>query len=241
MDAFLSAIKKFFGVVAQGQTYLNLVYLLLSFPLGLFYFIFLVVGLSLGISTVIVWIGLLILALVFGAWYGFIAFERQMAITMLREDIPPIARQDLSDKSLWQKFTATLANPVTWKGLAYLLVKFPLGTFSFIVLVTLLSVSVSLLAAPFYYPYIHPSVNLTIENAYFNPAWIIDTLPEAEIACLVGAMLSLVSLHAFNGLAWVSGKFARVMLGNFGPAPLAPQPLAAVQQPIEPAPHTYDV
>lgn len=229
MESFKSALAKFFGVVVRGQTYLNALYLLLAFPLGLFYFIFLVTGLSLGLATIIIWIGLLILALVFAAWYAFIAFERQMAIGLLREEIPPMSRQDLTGKSLWQKFTATIRNPVTWKGLVYLLVKFPLGTLSFVVLVTFLSLSAAFIGLPFYYSYIHPTVDLSLNGVYyFNPIWLIDTLPEALLGSLAGLFIALISLHIFNGLAWVSAKFARVMLGNFSPASQPPQASPAV-------------
>ena len=232
MKTVLNALADFFGVIARGQTYLNALYLLLSFPLGLFYFIFLVVGLTVGLPLIIVWVGLLILAVVFAAWYGLIVFERQMAIGLLREDIPPVSRQDLSGMSLWQKFTAALGNPVTWKGLVYLLAKLPVGTFSFIVLVTLLSLSAGLIGTPFYYQGINPNINLTPNGVYyFQPNMIIDTLPGALIVCLVGIFVLLISLHIFNGLAWLSGKFARVMLGNCAAEPIAP---AAIQPPAAP-------
>jgi hypothetical protein len=223
METQNNPLSNFFAVAARGQTYLNALYLLLAFPLGLFYFIFLVTGLATGIPLIVVWVGLLILPLVFAAWYGFIAFERQMAIGMLREQIPPITYQDLSGKTLWQKFTAAFTNPVTWKGLLYLLAKFPLGTFSFIVIVTLLSVAAAFIGLPFYYQYVTSDISMTFNGVYyFNPALLVDTMPEAIIGCLIGLLILLVSLHIFNGLAWVSGKFARFMLGSFSPAPLAP-------------------
>lgn len=224
MDSLANTFSKFFGVALKGQTYLNALYLLLAFPLGLFYFIFLVTGLSLGFPLLIVWIGVFILLAVFAGWYALVAFERQMAIGMLGEEIPPMTNQDLTGKSMWQKFTATLRNPVTWKGLVYLFAKFPLGTLSFVVLVTFGSVSLSLLAAPFYYQYIHPQLgSMTINGAEYYPVWMIDTLPEALLACLAGLLMLFVSLHVFNGLAWVSGKFARVMLGNFSTMPSRPE------------------
>src|SRR5512142_3250624 len=102
MESLKSSLSKFFGVVIRGQTYLNALYLLLAFPLGLFYFVFLVTGLSVGIGTVIIWVGLLILALVFAGWYAMLAFEREMAIGMLRENIPPMSRENLAGKTLWQ-------------------------------------------------------------------------------------------------------------------------------------------
>lgn len=233
MDSLGSALKKFFGVVLEGQTYLNSLYLLLAFPLGLFYFVFLVTGLSVGIGLVIVWVGVLILAGVFAAWYGMAAFERWLAINLLREEIPPMEKQDLSGMTLWQKFVYTLKNPVTWKGLAYLFARFPLGICSFVVLVTLVALSAALIAAPAYYRFVQPTIDLSWNGAFYQP-WLIDTLPEALIACLAGLLIGVGSLHVFNGLAWVSGKFARLMLGNFSPAPvaLAPVPAAVATPPV---------
>ena len=227
MKSFWNALGKFFGVFLRGQTYLNMLYLLLSFPLGLFYFTFLVVGISVGVPLVILWVGLLILLVVFALWYAFVVFERQMAITLLREDIPPISRQDLTGKTLWQKFTATLGNPVTWKGLVYLLAKFPLGIISFVFLVALVSLSAASVGAPFYYYFWPPSVDLTLTGTPWTNIWIIDTMPEALLLSLVGIFVTLGSMHILNGLAWLSGKFARVMLGNFSPAPVAPVAPAA--------------
>lgn len=228
MDSFLNGLGKFFGVIIHPQTYLNLLYLLLALPLGLFYFTFLIVGLTAGIPLIIVWVGLLILAVVYALWYAMIYFERQMAITLLREPIPPVNRQDLSGKSLWKQFTATLSNPVTWKGLVYLLAKFPVGLASFVLLVTLLAVSLSLVGMPFYYPTIHFDLDL----GPWAPILTVDTLGEALIGCLVGIFATLISLHILNGVAWLSGKFARVMLGNFSVQPAQP---AAPSAPVAPA------
>ena len=51
------------GVVAKGQTWLNLVYVLIGFPLGLAYFVVLIVGLSVGIALAVLVVGLAILLL----------------------------------------------------------------------------------------------------------------------------------------------------------------------------------
>jgi hypothetical protein len=40
---------------------------------------------------------------------------------------------------------------VTWKGLAYLFARFPLGILAFVIVVTWLSLTVGLIAAPFVY------------------------------------------------------------------------------------------
>jgi len=213
-----SVFDKFFGVIAKGQTYLNFIYLFLAFPLGLIYFIFLVTGISVGVATLIIWVGLFILALVIAGWWLCAGFERTLAINLLHFDIPPMStpRSDKAQTNL-QKLGAFLANPVTWKGLLYLFVKFPLGILSFVVLVTLSAVTLTMLFAPLLYRYIQPEI-----IGWTGVIWRIDTMGESVAASIIGFILIFISLHIFNGLAWVSGKFAQLMLGN-------PKPQAVVQ------------
>src|ERR1051326_3981538 len=63
-------------VARQGQTYRNILYLLLTFPLGLTYFIVLVTGLSTGVGLAIIGVGLLLLFLTFGFAWAMAAVER---------------------------------------------------------------------------------------------------------------------------------------------------------------------
>ncbi|MHB8933939.1 MAG: sensor domain-containing protein [Bellilinea sp.] len=216
-------IDKFFRVVANGQTYLNYIYLFLAFPLGLIYFIFLVVGISVGLATIIVWVGLLILLMVIAGWWLLAGFERIMAISLLRVDIQPMstARSDKAQTTM-EKLGAFLSNPVTWKGLVFLLAKFPLGIVSFVTLVTLTAVTIILITSPLTFRFIQPEVWL-----WGGGVWRIDTLGEALIGAVAGVLLFFISLHIFNALAWVSGKFAQVMLGN-------PQPNTSVVSVVAP-------
>jgi hypothetical protein len=235
MNSPVTFLKKFFGVPFQGQTYLNMLYLLLAFPLGLFYFIFLVSGLSIGVATVIVWIGILFLLAVFAVWYGLVVFERQMAVWLLRVDIPAIERpvDTVPNQSTWQRFKNTISNPVTWKGLVYLFAKFPLGIVSFVLVVTFVAVSLSLILAPFYYAFVPVNVNLDIFRGFTN-VWVIDTLWEAVLISLGGIFLTFIFMHILNGLAWVSGQFARLMLGYYPPAPVPAAAVTAAVVPAEP-------
>lgn len=202
-----SSLSQFFGVAVRGQTYLNLVYLFLAFPLGLFYFILLVTGFSLGFGLLIIWVGILILAGMFVASWACANFERQLAIQLLHENIPDGKSSAPAGMTTWDQIKSHFANPVTWKSLVYLLVKFPLGILSFTVLVTLITLSLALIATPVLYPYCQTGVwHCGI------PASLIDTMPEAIIVSLSGVALLFPSLHIFNWLAWISGRFAKIML-----------------------------
>jgi hypothetical protein len=74
MNSSNDPFERFFGVILRGQTYLNALYVFLAFPLGLFYFIFLVTGLSLGVGLAILWIGLIILLAMIAGWVALAAF-----------------------------------------------------------------------------------------------------------------------------------------------------------------------
>ena len=195
------------GPATQAQTYLNLLYLLLAFPLGIAYFVFLIFGLSVGMGLLIVFIGIPILIAVFFACRGLGTFERGMARSMLHLSIgSPSA--PASGPGLLAKFKALFSSAATWKSMVYLMLKFPFGIATFVVLVTAFSTSVGLILAP-----------LTYRIAPINfGLWQVDTKNEAAVWCLIGVTLLLVSFHLVNGLAFLWGRFAKIMLGPDAPA-----------------------
>ncbi len=219
--------SKFFGVIAESQTYLNYLYLFLAFPLGLIYFIFLVVGISVGLATLILWVGLLVLLIVVGGWWLLAGFERVMAISLLHVNIPPMTtpKSEKAQTSL-EKLGAFLSNPVTWKGLIFLLLKFPLGILSFTVLVALTTITLVLITSPFTYHFVQPEIWL-----WGGTVMTIDTLGEAFIGMIIGFFMIFISLHIFNGLAWLSGKIAQFLLGNPQPVLAAASAQAVVPEP----------
>ena len=205
---------RFFGVPFRLRTYLNLLYLLLAFPLGVFYFCFFVIGVSLGFGLAILLVGFLVLACVGLGWWAFATFERFQTIWLLGMDVPAMDKPGPPPAGFWGKVGNLITNPVTWKSLIFLIIKFPLGVFSFIILVTLAGISIVLLIAPFIYWWLPYGVEVTADMA-----WQIDTLWEALIAFVVGVGFGFASLHILNYLAYVSGLFAQLMLGNRRPEP----------------------
>ena len=176
---------------------------MLALPLGIIYFVFLVTGLSLGFGLIITLLGIPILLLVLLASRALSVFEREMAIKLLGEDIPPILRDDLSDRSLWIRLKALLTNPVTWTGIVYLFAKFPIGIASFVVTVVLLSVTFALISAPLHYW--ASEINIG--------SWEVDTLGEAFVLLAIGVLVGLIAPHILNLAAFISGRFAYLMLG----------------------------
>lgn len=203
-------VGQFFRVVGSGQTYLNLLYLLAAFPLGIFYFIFLVTGLSLGFSLSIIWVGIPLLFMVGAGWWALASFERYLAIHLLKEDVPEMARPSNQGDNLWARFKEYCANPVTWKSLLYLILKFPLGIVTFVILATVVSLTLAFLSMPFTYESLQYFQGVSFGP--WLPIWQIDSLTDALLGALIGLILWPVTLHITNGLAWLHAKFAKVML-----------------------------
>lgn len=202
----MSVSKKrgFFGVVAEPRSYLNIVYLLLAFPLGTFYFVFLVTGLSLGFGLIITLVGIPILLLVLSGSWVLCRFERQVAVTLLNEDIPLSVSRTASG-GLWSRVKALLKDRVTWTGVLYLFLKFPLGIVTFTVAVTLTAVTIGLLAAPTY---------MWTSDSLVWGSWSFDPFSWSWILTIIGIPMVFISLHLLNATAVVFGRMTRVMLGN---------------------------
>jgi two-component system phosphate regulon sensor histidine kinase PhoR len=192
------------GLVFRAQTYRNILYLFASFPLGIFYFVFLIAGLSAGLGSAIAIVGIPILFVTLLGWWGLAAFERQLVIWWLRIDIRPMYRPRPAGLSAGKWLKAHLGSSTTWTSLVYLLAKFPLSIISFAIAAGLTVLTSRLILAPL--PYL-------LDAALGNPldhARLIGPLALSAVGLAVG----LVSLHIMNGLAVVSGRFARLMLGQ---------------------------
>lgn len=213
MNNPIKLVGRFFHIISSGQAYLNLVYLLASFPLGVFYFVFLVSGLSTGISLVIIWIGVPILLLVGITWWMLARFERSLVITILKEDIPTMVPAAMNGTSVWSHIREYIFNPVTWKSLLYLFLKFPLGIATFVILVTLVSLTLSFLSMPIIF-YYSGNFQIGLFTTPDKSLWIIDSLNDALLAAAIGLFILPVTLHITNGLAWFHAKLARIMLSN---------------------------
>jgi Putative sensor len=214
------AVIHFFTAPLRLRTYTNLLYLLLAMPLGILYFVFLTVGLTTGLGLTIVWIGIPILALIFAGSWGLAAFERQLAIHALGADVPPMLPPAGSQPAtgFLKQVGAFLSNPVTWKGMAFLFLKFPLGIVSFIAVVTMLATSAGLMLAPIAWYFGDFSSDIYVDM------WLVDSPAGAWAVGLLGVFSLLVSLNLLNGLALLWRWTATFLLGSERFASAAPMP-----------------
>ena len=63
------------GSSSTPQTYVNIGYVLLALPLGTAYFVFLATGMSVGLGTIVIWVGIPILLLVLAVSWAMAAIN----------------------------------------------------------------------------------------------------------------------------------------------------------------------
>jgi hypothetical protein len=196
----------FFGVIAQPRSYLNLLYLLLGLPLGTLYFTVLVTGFSLGISLML--LALVGIPILIGLWYivhAFMELERAMAVGMVGVSIAPVTPLPAWPGGLWRQFKAFMGHRPTWKGIGYLLLRFPAGIATFTIAVTLVSVSLGMTFAPVY---MWTSDDVTWGSTTFDPFWW------SFLLVPIGAMSVFVSLHLMNAIATVCAQWTGCSVGG---------------------------
>lgn len=156
-------------VIKSPQSYRNIGYLFLTFPLGLLYFILLVIGSSLGVGLAVIGVGIFILWGVFGA-SGYVAnFERWLSNKLLMTNLPMRTEQHFD-----------IRNSNNWRSLGYLALKFPLGLITFIFTTFMVVLTFGMIMMPLRMGGIE---NVTVIGRE------IDTLWEALLSSVFGLIL----------------------------------------------------
>jgi len=225
-------LRAFLGAPLRAQTYLNLLYLTLAFPLGLAYFVFVAVGVSLGVGLTVVVVGIPLLLGVLAVCLGLAGVERRLATLLLGVDM---SDAELEGETTRERLQSLATDLDTWTAVVYLPTKLVFGLVSFFLVTSLLTTGVALLFVPFYYDQpglyvglvtdrpveIAPALSVGwnrllvgFETVVEIGSWRVDTLPEALGIAAVGALLCLCTLNLLNLLARVSAWYAEAMLGG---------------------------
>jgi len=208
------ALGRFVGVPFRRQTYRNLAYLLLAFPLGIAYFTVITTGLSTGLGLAVTLVGVPVVVATLVVTLGIGSFEAKLAAWLLDVDVERSAPDvELAFGSVDEVVATTkrvVTTPATWTGLLLVGLKFVFGTVAFTALVTAAALSATLLSLPLFYD--------ASGVVYTVGPYVVDTLGEAVAGAAVGVVVLLASLHLLNGLARLGGFLTNALLGGTNPA-----------------------
>src|SRR5918997_5414008 len=138
MDTTLTpepAWRAFLRPVITTRGWTAVTHHLLGLPLGIAYSTWLVTGLSTGLGLAITLLGIPLLTLVLASVRPLLAAERALSNALLGTDIPQAPLAPRGDGWLG-RLKAYWTDKPTWRGMAYLLARFPAGTLAFCIAVS---------------------------------------------------------------------------------------------------------
>lgn len=215
------------AVPFRPETYRSLLYLALSFPLGLIAFVGLVTGVSLGSGLAVTLVGIpILLATLVGAAVG-ARIEAGLVTHLVGVPAagPSILAEFVTDKrvvlpgdGVVDAASRILTDVSTWAAVVLLLTKFVTGIVSFVALVTATAVCAVTVGAPLLYQSaemnIAASATAGADGAYTIGPWVIDTLPEALAVSAGGVVLTVVALNLLYGFARLQAQYTVRLLGS---------------------------
>ncbi len=184
--------------LTSARSYLVLTHHLVSFPLGLAYFIWFACGLSLGLGLAITLLGIPILTGVLATVRPLLALERGLAGSLLGMRIPaaPLAP---GGRGVARRLYAYWTDRPTWRGLGYLLARFPVATLVFSVVVAVYGIALHLIAAPIVLPLAPMDLGF----------WDADSVLEGLAVLPLGVALLVAAGWISDGLGVLSRELAR--------------------------------
>ncbi len=202
-----SVFGRFFGVAADPRTYGALFYMLLSVVTGTFYFTWVVTGASLSIGLLILIIGIPLLLLFLMSVRLLSLVEGRVVEVLLGERMPRRPLYTQRDKPWMTRLKELFTDGRTWTAALYLLLMHPLGILYFSVAITLLALSLGLIAAPvaFFLPHGY-AFSFGDWNLVTEAPWLLP------LFSVVGFVLLFATLHLARVVGLFHGWLAKHLL-----------------------------
>ena len=185
--------------------------MVVSFVLGTVYFVALVAAIAVGVGTLIVWIGVPILAMTMVAWRAAAGVERWRVWRMLGTEVarpsrPALRLRVTAPGERLRQWRTEAKDPASWCDLLYLFLMFPIGIAELVLVTAGFSLSIGLLVMPVAGP--TGGSGISIGGAHF-------TSVPASIA--LGVLVSRCWCSCSTCLCWLPRPHAhgaRLLLGG---------------------------
>lgn len=190
------------GVVAS--TWFAFVHLLLNLPLGIVYFTVLVTAVSLGTGLLITLIGIPILIGTGWMVRTMGNIERARMNGFLGTTLRDPYRHAAPETGWIARLFAIGKDPATWRDFLFLMLRLPMGIFTFTISVTTWAVGISLLGSPIAYWF-------GVFRLQFG-SWIFDGPIALIIATFGGVLMTVLAFGITRGLARLEAVLATALL-----------------------------
>ncbi|MBC7878349.1 MAG: sensor domain-containing protein [Anaerolineales bacterium] len=201
-----SWIGRFFGVYADARAWGALLYMLIAFITGVFYFTWAVTGVSVSVSFLIFIFGFPVALLFLLSVRGLALLEGRLVEALLGVRMPRRPLFSHQGMKWFDRLKALLTDKATWLMLLYMIVQFVLGVIYFVCIVTVLSISLSFIALPFIQEFFDQGAIYNNGVRYFFPTW------SYPLFALTGFLLWTIFMNIARGVGQLHGRFAKWIL-----------------------------
>ena len=203
-------LGRFFGVVVDPSAYGAMFYMLLALATGTAYFTVVTAGLSLSLGLLVLIVGVPFALLFLAVVRAISLAEGRIVEGLLGVRMPRRPRMLGVQGNLWERVKSWLTDYRTWTTMLYMILQLPLGIIYFTTVVTALSVSLVLFAAPILQLVLHEPVIRGFYYGYVILPWAIP------LVMALGVLGFFVSLWLSKGIGYLHGLWAKTMLvGRF--------------------------
>jgi uncharacterized membrane protein len=203
-----SWLGRFFGVAAEPRTYAALFYMVLALATGIFYFTWVVAGISMAAGFAVLIIGVPFVILYFGSVRVLSLVEGRIVEVMLGERMPRRPLYGARGRPWTQRIKDMFLDPRTWSTQLYFLAMLPLGIAYFTFVVTGLAVAAAFIAQPFLALFGYPDA-VTLDGLGLS----LQAAPWSwPIVGVFGVLMLFASLHVVRFIATWHGRLAKHLL-----------------------------
>ena len=201
-----SALSRFFGIFADAGAWGSLIYMIFALVTGIIYFTWAVTGISIGMSMIILIIGIPIIILFLYSVRGLSFIEGRIVEALLGERMPRRARFTDKNVKLWDRIKELFTDRSTWSGILYLVLQLPIGIIYFTTMVVLVSVSIATMFSPIVHIIWDFPIVQTGDFTYYIPTWLLPLMT------IVGFLLLSITMHLAKFIGKIHGKYAKALL-----------------------------
>ena len=198
--------SRFFGVFAETRVWAALFYFILSLATGIFYFTWVVTGLSVSAGLLVLIVGLPILTLFLLSVRGIAFIEGRLIEALLGVRMPRRSRYAGVATGWIARMKRIFADRTTWTSIIYMIAMLPLGVIYFSLFISLIAVSLELVATPiieliFDVPFVE-----LLDTDYDISVWFIPLM------VIAGVILLTLTMHLTKIVGSAHGRAAKALL-----------------------------
>jgi hypothetical protein len=196
---------EFFGIIKETRSWGALLYIFLSALTSLFFFMWVLLGGSFSLFSLVLIIGIPVTGFFLLSLRGIALLEGRIVEALLGVRMPRTPIFIHKGLNWRQKYKALATESTTWKVFAYLILHFPLVWLHFMIMFVMLGFSIKSAIYPVWYWGLGRAL-ITFSQPFYPPAW------SYPLVVLVGILLFFTTLHLAGFMGKIHGRFAKFML-----------------------------